>query len=88
MLKQIEGSYAVADVVAMCRPNVISAYPITPQTHIVEGLALIVDEGRLEALYGNNFSRVVAYERSHLLYCRHAPACCVDLCQSGHIGTA
>jgi pyruvate ferredoxin oxidoreductase alpha subunit len=53
MLKQIEGSYAVADVVAMCRPNVISAYPITPQTHIVEGLALIVDEGRLEAEFVN-----------------------------------
>ncbi len=53
MLKQIEGSYAVADVVAMCRPNVISAYPITPQTHIVEGLALIVGEGRLDAEFVN-----------------------------------
>jgi pyruvate ferredoxin oxidoreductase alpha subunit len=53
MLKQIEGSYAVADVVALCRPNVISAYPITPQTHIVEGLASIVEEGHLDAEFVN-----------------------------------
>jgi pyruvate ferredoxin oxidoreductase alpha subunit len=53
MLKQVEGSHAVADVVALCRPNVISAYPITPQTHIVEGLASIVGEGRLDAEFVN-----------------------------------
>ena len=53
MLKQIEGSHAVADVVSLCRPNVISAYPITPQTHIVEGLATIVGEGRLDAEFVN-----------------------------------
>ena len=35
MLKQIEGSRAVAEAVALCRPEVICAYPITPQTHIV-----------------------------------------------------
>ena len=39
MRKQIEGSMAVAEGVRMCRPHVISAYPITPQTHIVEFLA-------------------------------------------------
>ena len=53
MLKQIEGSYAVAEVVAQCRPNVISAYPITPQTHIVEGLADIVGSGQLDAEFVN-----------------------------------
>ncbi|MEW6387445.1 MAG: transketolase C-terminal domain-containing protein [Thermodesulfobacteriota bacterium] len=53
MLKQLEGSQAVAEVVAMCRPQVISAYPITPQTHIVEELAKLVGEGRLEAEYIN-----------------------------------
>lgn len=37
MLEQIEGSQAVAKAVALCRPEVICAYPITPQTHIVEG---------------------------------------------------
>lgn len=47
MLKQIEGSRAVAEVVAMCRPEVICAYPITPQTHIVEALSEMVRTGQL-----------------------------------------
>ena len=36
--RQIEGSKAVAAAVAACRPEVICAYPISPQTHIVEAL--------------------------------------------------
>ena len=47
MLKQIEGSRAVAEAVALCRPEVICAYPITPQTHIVEGLGEMVKSGKL-----------------------------------------
>lgn len=47
MYRQIEGSAAVAETVALCRPEVICAYPISPQTHIVEGLSAIVKEGRL-----------------------------------------
>ena len=47
MLKQIEGSKAVADAVATCRPQVICAYPISPQTHIVEGLSVLVKNGSL-----------------------------------------
>lgn len=47
MLKQIEGSRAVAEAVARCRPAVICAYPITPQTHIVEGLGEMVKSGEL-----------------------------------------
>jgi pyruvate ferredoxin oxidoreductase alpha subunit len=39
MPSQVEGSYAVARAVALCRPEVISAYPISPQTHIVEALS-------------------------------------------------
>lgn len=60
MLKQIEGSRAVADVVTMCRPNVISAYPITPQTHIVEDLAQYVGMGRLDAEFVNVESEFAA----------------------------
>ena len=60
MLKQIEGSQAVADVVALCRPNVIAAYPITPQTHIVEDLAEIVSGGRLKAEFVNVESEFAA----------------------------
>ncbi len=48
MLKQIEGSQAVAEAVALCRPEVICAYPISPQTHIVEGLGELVRSGALE----------------------------------------
>lgn len=48
MLKQCEGSVAVAEAVALCRPEVICAYPITPQTHIVEGLGSLVKSGELK----------------------------------------
>ncbi|HEX7465892.1 MAG TPA: pyruvate ferredoxin oxidoreductase, partial [Usitatibacter sp.] len=48
MLKQIEGSQAIAQAIALCRPEVICAYPITPQTHIVEGLGEMVKNGSLE----------------------------------------
>jgi len=48
MLKQCEGSHAVALAVAMSRPEVICAYPISPQTHIVEGLGEMVKSGSLE----------------------------------------
>ena len=48
MLKQIEGSEAVAQAVALCRPEVICAYPISPQTHIVEGIGALVKSGALE----------------------------------------
>jgi pyruvate ferredoxin oxidoreductase alpha subunit len=47
MLSQIEGSRAVAETVARCRPQVICAYPISPQTHIVEALSALVKSGRL-----------------------------------------
>jgi pyruvate ferredoxin oxidoreductase alpha subunit len=47
MISQIEGSQAVAQAVALCRPDVICAYPISPQTHIVEGLGALVKGGTL-----------------------------------------
>ncbi len=47
MRKQIEGSRAIAEAVALCRPEVISAYPISPQTHIVESLSDMVRTGEL-----------------------------------------
>ena len=48
MLKQTEGSRAVAETVAHCRPEVIAAYPISPQTHIVEELSRLVKSGALK----------------------------------------
>jgi pyruvate ferredoxin oxidoreductase alpha subunit len=47
MLKQIECSRAIAEAVGLCRPEVICAYPITPQTHIVEGLSELVRYGQV-----------------------------------------
>jgi pyruvate ferredoxin oxidoreductase alpha subunit len=48
MLKQVEGSRAVAEAIALSRPQVICAYPITPQTHIVEGVGEMVKDGSLK----------------------------------------
>ncbi|RMH31893.1 MAG: pyruvate ferredoxin oxidoreductase [Nitrospirae bacterium] len=47
MKQQIEGSQAIAQIVARCRPEVIAAYPISPQTHIVEALARLVKAGEI-----------------------------------------
>lgn len=60
MLKQIEGSRAVAETVALCRPQVICAYPITPQTHIVEALSELVKRSELNAEYLNVESEFAA----------------------------
>jgi len=47
MREQLEGSQAVARAVARCRPEVVCAYPITPQTHIVEAVSRIARAGEL-----------------------------------------
>ena len=53
MREFLEGSHAVAEIVKRCRPGVISAYPITPQTHIVEDLAQMVADADLDAQFVN-----------------------------------
>jgi len=45
MKEFLEGSLAIAEAVKLCKPGVVSAYPITPQTHIVEELASMVANG-------------------------------------------
>lgn len=47
----LTGNHAVALAVKMCRPDVIAAYPITPQTPVVEKLAEYVNNGELDAEY-------------------------------------
>jgi pyruvate/2-oxoacid:ferredoxin oxidoreductase alpha subunit len=47
----LKGNSAVAHAVRMARPEVISAYPITPQTTIVEELADMVAKGELNARF-------------------------------------
>jgi pyruvate ferredoxin oxidoreductase alpha subunit len=51
MLQITEGSHAVAEIAKFCRPQVVAAYPITPQTHIVEALADMVANCELDAEY-------------------------------------
>lgn len=47
MLEALEGSQAIARAVALSRPGVVAAYPITPQTHIVENISKLVADGSL-----------------------------------------
>ena len=51
MRKVIEGSHAVAEGARLARAQVISAYPITPQTHIVERLSEFCADGTLDARF-------------------------------------
>ncbi len=53
MKEFLEGSQAIAEAVRLCKPGVISAYPITPQTHIVEELAALVADGKLKSQFVN-----------------------------------
>ena len=47
----IEASIAIAEAAGLANPDVIAAYPITPQTHIVEHLAEMVANGEVDAEY-------------------------------------
>jgi len=51
MKRVVEGSQAVAEAVRLAKVNVISAYPITPQTHIVEFLSEYCANGTLNARF-------------------------------------
>jgi len=47
----MEASHAISEAVRMIKPQVIAAYPITPQTHIVEKLSEYVANGEIDAEY-------------------------------------
>ncbi|MHC1727532.1 MAG: transketolase C-terminal domain-containing protein [Syntrophobacteraceae bacterium] len=51
MKKVLEGSHAVAEAVRLAGVQVVSAYPITPQTHIVERLADFCADGSMNARF-------------------------------------
>ncbi len=51
MRQVLEGSHAVSEAVRLARVKVISAYPITPQTHIVESLSEFCADGTLDARF-------------------------------------
>ena len=73
MAKRIamENSIACAEAVKLARAEGIAAYPITPQTHIVEHLSELVNNGELDAEF-------VCVESEH-----SAMACCSGLSASG-----
>ncbi len=68
MKKLLTGNSAITYGVTLCRPQVISAYPITPQTTIVEELSEFCADGRLQA----KFIRV---ESEHSAMASAAAAC-------------
>ncbi|MGC8974868.1 MAG: pyruvate ferredoxin oxidoreductase, partial [Thermoprotei archaeon] len=49
VLKTLTGNYAVATAAKLARVKVVSAYPITPQTTMVEKLSEMIESGELEA---------------------------------------
>ena len=51
MERILKGNYAAAHAVKLCKAQVIAAYPITPKTTIIEGIADIIDEGKLDAKF-------------------------------------
>ena len=51
MKRVLEGSHAVAEAVRLAKVQVISAYPITPQTHIVEILSEYCTKGMMNAKF-------------------------------------
>ena len=52
-VKVLKGNSAAAHAVLLCKPDVVAAYPITPQSPVVEELSQYVSEGLLEAEYVN-----------------------------------
>jgi pyruvate ferredoxin oxidoreductase alpha subunit len=67
----MEVSIAVSHAVRLANADVVAAYPITPQTHIVEHLAELVADGELDAEY-------VPVESEH-----SAISCCVGSSAAG-----
>lgn len=53
MKEILEASHSIAEAVKAIKPDVIAAYPITPQTHVVERLSDFVADGDLKTEYVN-----------------------------------
>jgi pyruvate/2-oxoacid:ferredoxin oxidoreductase alpha subunit len=67
--KVLTGTETAAEAAALARVEVVSAYPITPQTVIVETLAEMIGRGDLDAIYIN-----VESEHSAMASCIGAAA--------------
>jgi pyruvate/2-oxoacid:ferredoxin oxidoreductase alpha subunit len=51
MKEVIEGSHAISEAVKLARVQVVSGYPITPQTHIIEAISEYCAKGTLKARF-------------------------------------
>jgi pyruvate/2-oxoacid:ferredoxin oxidoreductase alpha subunit len=51
--KIMKGNFAAAEAAKLCRVGFVPAYPITPQTTIVERISDLVARGEMEATYTN-----------------------------------
>jgi pyruvate/2-oxoacid:ferredoxin oxidoreductase alpha subunit len=71
MKKVIMGNHAVSHAVRLARAQVIAAYPITPQTQVVEELSNMCAEGKLRAKF-------IKVESEH-----SAMACCIGASAAG-----
>lgn len=71
MKKVIMGNHAVSYAVMLAKTEVIAAYPITPQTQIVEELSNMCAEGKLRAKF-------IKVESEH-----SAMACCIGASAAG-----
>ena len=45
----LTGNYSASEAAALCRPDLIAAYPITPQSSVVEYLAGMVHNGKIDS---------------------------------------
>jgi len=62
-IKALTGNEAIAYGVRLAKPKVIAAYPITPQTTIVETLANFVADGSLKPNLWSPKENMVRYLR-------------------------
>jgi pyruvate/2-oxoacid:ferredoxin oxidoreductase alpha subunit len=60
-LKVLKGNYAASESAALCHATVIPAYPITPQTSIIEELSVRVGENIMDATFINMDSEHSAF---------------------------
>ena len=61
-IKFISGDEAFAQGIRLAHPQVVSAYPITPQTIVVERLAEMVEEGTLDSKFVHVEVRALSYD--------------------------
>ena len=73
----LTGNHAAAHAFKQARVGVVSAYPITPQSPVVEKISEFIDEGKLKAKF-------LMVESEHSA----AAACCAASATGSRVGTA